>query len=293
MRLPLDISPSPRHTPPHMSWLFGKDRAQTIRHHLKDQIEREALTPVLAVLLVGNDPASALYVSLKQKAAEEIGIRLVICKETSLTTETAIAVINVWNTDPAVHGILVQLPLPDGLDTDQIMKAISPTKDVDSFHPENIAALLAGNARFFSPVHLAVLNLISMSPLSLVGTKTLILAKSEIFSEPLEHLLKKAGALVDTSRHIVSAPVLKKYALIITALGQANILSGAMLDEEAVVIDISTTKLPDGSVVGDFEKNTILETQHVSAVPGGVGPLTIAFLLQNTVEAAKATETDR
>lgn len=287
MELRPSTSPPPFDILSDMPWLFGKERAQTVRTHLQKQINQESLTPALAVLLIGSDPASALYVDLKKKAAEEIGVRLVLCKESNLTTEEAVAIIDVWNADPSIHGILVQLPLPDGLETERIMSAIAPTKDVDSFHPENRAALLDGNGRIFSPVHLAVLNLIAMTPLSLIGAKTLILAKSPIFSEPLQHLLKRAGALVDVSTHVVPAVVLKEYKLIITALGQANILSGAMLDEEAIVIDISTTKLPDGSVVGDFDKETILETQSVSAVPGGVGPLTIAFLLQNVVEMAK------
>ena len=269
-----------------MPWIYGRERAQQVRQILKERIATEGRTPTLAVLLLGMDPASALYVDLKMKAAEEVGINLIIRKEEALTTEEACAIIKTWNADSFINSILVQLPLPYGVDTDQVMSTIAPAKDVDSFHLDNRIALLDGHARFFSPVHLAVLNLIAMTPTSLIGTKTLILAKSPIFSEPLEHLLKRAGAIVDVSTQIISADKLKNFGLIITALGQANILSGSMLQDDAVVIDISTTRQANGTIVGDFDKETILEQQYVSAVPGGVGPLTIAFLLQNVVEAS-------
>lgn len=270
-----------------MSFIFGKEIAQSVRTTLKAEIAEKGLSPTLAVLLVGSDPASATYVELKAKAAAEAGIRLVLDQRATLTTEDALGIIMGWNQDPNVHGILVQLPLPAGLDTDVLIQAIAPEKDVDSFHPQNRADLLAGNARFFSPVHLAVLTLIAQTPLKLIGAQTLVLAKNEIFSDPLVHLLRRAGASVTVATSVPPVVALKKYALVITALGQANLLSGGMFADDAVIIDISTTRLPDGRIVGDIDKETVKDTQAVSPVPGGVGPLTIAFLLKNVVEAAK------
>lgn len=269
-----------------MSFIFGKEIGQNLRNTLKTEISAKGLAPTLAVLLVGSDPASATYVALKLKAAEEVGIQLILEHRPTLSTEEALGIVSTWNQDPNVHGILVQLPLPAGLDTDAIIQAIVPEKDVDSFHPANREALLKGDARFFSPVHLAVLTLIGQTPLSLIGAQTLVLAKSEIFSEPLVHLLRKAGASVNVAMSVPPVDVLKKYALVITALGQPGLLSGGMFADDVVIIDISTTRLPDGKIVGDVAADTVKETQCVSPVPGGVGPLTIAFLLKNVVDAA-------
>ena len=207
-----------------MPWLSGKDLAQTVRDGLKARLIQEGLRPRLAVLLVGNDPASMLYVGLKQRAAAEVGIDMILRRETELEAGDALTIIEAWNADPKIHGILVQLPLPAGMDTDAVIRAIDPAKDVDAFHPDNRAALLRGEARVFSPVHLAVLRLIAETPLRLNGTATLLLAKSPVFSEPLAHLLRKAGAPVT----IASAPPaeMAAFPLVITALGQAGALRG-------------------------------------------------------------------
>ena len=270
-----------------MSWLSGRERAAEIREALKTRVADLPIQPTLAVLLVGADPASELYVSLKQRAADEVGIRTIIQRAPSCSTERAMEYIEAWNADPSIHGILVQLPLPSSLDTEAIIQAIDPKKDVDSFHPMNREALLRGEGSIFSPVHLAVLTLLGMSPLAMNRAKTLVMAKAAVFRVPLVHLLKKAGAFVDTEDHAPSPVVLSRYAAIITALGQREAFSGTDLADEAVVIDISTNPSPSGKTVGDLPADTVKPTQFVSPVPGGVGPLTIAFLLQNTVNAAE------
>lgn len=272
-----------------MNPLSGREAAKQVREALKEEITINHLKPGLAVLLVGEDAASALYVSLKEKAAVEVGVRLTVRREAELATEEALEIIEHWNADPAIHGIIVQLPLPDGLDTDAVIAAITPEKDVDGFHPRNRSALLAGAGEIFSPVHLAVLTLIAQSGFALNGLRTLILGKSPIFTEPLAHLLKRTGAFVEIEQEKPAPYRLKETQLVVTALGLPQVLTGPELHPDAVIIDISTNKRLDGSTVGDVATDSLLASQQASPVPGGVGPLTIAFLLKNTVEAAKQT----
>ncbi len=270
-----------------MMTLSGKGAAGRIQDELRQEIERDRIAPGLAVLLVGSDPASALYVRLKEKAAVDVDVRMTVQRLDTCSTEEAVACVDAWNADPAIHGIIVQLPLPNGIDTDAVVRAIAPRKDVDGFHPETREAALAGTGETFSPVHLAVLTLIAQSGLDLNGTSVLILGKSPIFTEPLAHLLRRAGAFVAVEREKPRPHVLKEARLVVTALGQAGLLTGPELHPDAVVIDIGTNRRADGTTVGDVVTETLLETQAASPVPGGVGPLTIAFLLQNTVAAAR------
>lgn len=275
-----------------MPWLSGRERAAELRAALKERIASQAIQPTLAVLLVGHNPASDLYVTLKERAAAEVGIRTIVHRVHNLSNDEAILQIQAWNTDPAIHGILVQLPLPSPLDTDAIIQAIDPKKDVDSFHPVNREALARGDGAIFSPVHLAVLTLLSMSPLDMNGAKLLVLAKSPVFRDPLVHLLKRAGAFVDAEDTVPPPVILSRYQAIVTALGTREAFSGNDLADDAVVVDISTNTSPKGNTVGDLPADTVKPTQYVSPVPGGVGPLTIAFLLQNVVNAA-VNETHR
>ncbi len=249
---------------------------------LKSRVAALSVQPTLAVLLVGNDPASALYVRLKERAAVEAGIRTIIHQAPTLTTEEALSCIHAWNADTSIHGILVQLPLPSGLDTEAIIHAMSPAKDVDAFHPQNRGVI-------FSPVHLAVLTLLSMSPLTMNGANILVLAKSRVFRDPLVSLLKRSGAFVEADDTVPSPAALSRYQAIVTALGKREAFTGHDLADDAVVIDISTNLAPNGKTVGDVPADTVHPGQYVSPVPGGVGPLTIAFLLQNTVDAAERT----
>lgn len=271
----------------HMIVLSGKEPAKRIREELKETIENENLSPGLAVLLVGGDAASALYVGLKEKAAAEVGVRMTVARVASCSTKDAVERIEAWNADPSIHGIIVQLPLPAGMDADAVVQTITPNKDVDGFHPETRGAVSAGTGETFSPVHLAVLTLVGQSGLNLNGTEALILGKSPIFTEPLAHLLKRAGAFVRVEQAKPRPYALKEARLVVTALGQAGLLEGPELHPDAVVIDISTNRRADGKTVGDVVADTLGPTQAASPVPGGVGPLTIAFLLKNTVEEAQ------
>lgn len=266
----------------HMPWLSGRERAAEMNIALKSRVAALSAQPTLAVLLVGNDPASALYVRLKEQVATEAGIRTIIHQTPTLTTEEALSCIHAWNADTSIHGILVQLPLPSTLDTEAIIHAMSPEKDVDAFHPQNRGVI-------FSPVHLAVLTLLSMSPLTINGANILVLAKSPVFRDPLVSLLQRAGAFVDMGDTVPTPAALSRYQAIVTALGKREAFTGNDLAEDAVVIDISTNLAPNGKTVGDVPADTVHPGQYVSPVPGGVGPLTIAFLLQNTVDAAERT----
>lgn len=269
-----------------MPWISGKHLAEERRSRLRDRLANSDLTPTLAVLLVGDDPASALYVNLKERAAQEVGIHTVIDRRAQASTEELITQLQTWNEDTSIHGILVQLPLPAGIDTERVMQAIDPRKDADGFHPDNRTALVAGNGQIFPPVYTAVLLLLAASHAALQQQKTLILAKSDLFGEPLQAILQRAGAFVTRQDALPDRSRLAEYRIIITALDQPGSLHGADLDEQAIIIDISTIKTPSG-VVGDFLKESLRDTQEASPVPGGVGPLTIACLLENVVQLAE------
>jgi len=269
-----------------MPWISGKQLAEERRTRLRDHLANSDLAPSLAVLLVGNDPASTLYVNLKERAAHEVGIHTIIDRREHASTQHLIEQIEAWNADPSVHGILVQLPLPADVDTDAVMQAIHPAKDADGFHPDNRAALLAGSGTLFPPVYMAVLLLLAASGVSLREQQTLLLTKSSLFGEPLQAILRRAGAFVTWQDHLPDRSRLADYAIAITALDQPGSLHGADLNEQAVIIDISTIKTPNG-VVGDLLKESLRAEQQASPVPGGVGPLTIACLLENVVQLAE------
>ncbi len=269
-----------------MPWIPGKALADERRARLQEQLRASNETPGLAVLLVGEDPASHLYARLKERAAQEAGIHTVIDRREHATTEELVARLHEWNTDPSIHGILVQLPLPENIDTDAVVHAIDPQKDADGFHPERRKALLEGGADLFPPVYMAILLLLGATPLPIKGQKALILAKSAFFAEPLQALLRRAGAFPEWRERLPDRYRLPEYGIILSALDQPGSLHGADLAEEAVIIDISTNKTSSGTV-GDFDAQSLKPTQYASPVPGGVGPLTIACLLENVVTLAE------
>jgi methylenetetrahydrofolate dehydrogenase (NADP+)/methenyltetrahydrofolate cyclohydrolase len=196
-----------------------------------------------------------------------------------------------WNADPKIHGILVQVPLPEGHDTDAIIAAIDPKKDVDCFHPESIRKILSAEAMILSPVHEGVLRLIAKTGATINLAKTSVIANSDIFAEPLVYLLKKAGAFVtrftpdDIDKDIVS-----NADIIVIAIGRAKFLKRDCIKSGAVIIDVGTNRQEDGRTIGDVDAEHIKDIPGwITPVPGGVGPMTIAVLLKNVVELAKQT----
>lgn len=275
-----------------MQRLDGKKLADAIREELKKEIQIKNLSPKLGVVLVGEDPASHLYVNVKEKAAADVGIATDVRRVSASTPDHEIEkIIQQWNTDPNVHGILVQMPLPAGHDIDAIINAIDPNKDVDGFHSYTIAELYAGRSRILSPVHEGIMRLIATTGIQMNGASVTIIANSDIFSKPLEYLLRKSGAFLTVmSPDELDKKMLLASNVIITATGRAHILDQRLIPSGSVVIDVGTSRTPDGRLVGDVDAKSVEKLAGwLTPVPGGVGPMTIAVLLKNTVFLAGQT----
>lgn len=273
-----------------MNIIPGKEIADKIRAEVKAEIKGLKRPPVLNVLLVGNDPASELYVSLKKKAGEEAGMTVNLHHLPADTTDgKLLSLVHDWNEDDGVDGILVQIPLPPGHDEDRITKAILPKKDVDGFHPSHMEALNRGEVTVIPPVHEGILRLIGETPLMLSGAQGVILANSDIFAAPLKRLLETAGVGVDVMRpNAIDKELLHDADLIVIAVGKLNFLKPNMVKDGVVIIDVGTNKTPQGKTVGDVAADKFSKKPGwLSPVPGGVGPMTIALLLQNVVKLAK------
>lgn len=290
-----------------MHLINGRAIAKQIRLNLKQKIAESGKTPGLGVILVGNDPASHLYVSLKGRACKEVGIHF----EKFLFPEDAeennvIATIEQLNNRADIHGILVQLPLPKHLNTDKIIRAINPTKDVDGFHPENIRLLLKGSPRVEPVLAKAIWRVITatlqhlntathkqLSNETMKQFKTLIIGNSEAFTQPLEAYLRQKGLKAIHAHPRQSKQwnngTMKQFDIIVVAVGKPNFLLGKNFKKDAIVIDVGINKLKDGSVVGDVDFASIKDKDGwITPVPGGVGPVTVAMLLENTFLLSKS-----
>ena len=272
-----------------MNLIDGKALASQIRDDVRTQIQTRGKQPTLAVLLVGNDKASHMYVGLKEKAAKEVGIETHIVKQAEMTDDEMMAQIESWNTDPAIDAILVQIPLPAGHDEQRILESIAPEKDVDGFHPQNRRKLLAGEGTAFPPLHEGILRLIASTPIALNGTKTVIIGNSSEFLEPLAYLLTKAGSFVETMNpDDLTIRNIKEAGIVIVAVGRPDFLTAKMVQDGAVLIDVGTNRRADGTVCGDIDVES-MKTKNgwMTPVPGGVGPMTVAMLLSNVVRLQK------
>jgi methylenetetrahydrofolate dehydrogenase (NADP+)/methenyltetrahydrofolate cyclohydrolase len=267
--------------------ISGKTVAKTIQGALAERLKALVGKPGLAIILVGNDPASEVYVRVKERACRELGIDFHLYRFRPNTLEPEILrLLDQLNADANIHAIVVQLPLPRHLDEDRIIRAIDWRKDVDGFHPGNIANVLAGKDVDPPSLIRAILELIKSTKTGLRGKRVAILANADAFVQPLAIVMKKKGALPS----IVKAgdpyrPTTSEADIVIIAYGQPELLKGHDLKPGAVVIDVGINRLDDGRIVGDVEAET---AQGVAAwltpVPGGVGPVTVAMLLQCTVE---------
>ncbi len=273
-----------------MHEINGKRLAEELRNELKAELKRAGIIPRLAVLLVGDDPASALYVKLKKKAAEEVGIKVDIEHAAADTPEAKlVALIQRWNQDSTIHGILVQLPLPIHHDEQKIIDAMDARKDADGFHPENLEKLYRGEATIIPPVHEGILRLISKAPVRVNGARTVIVGNSEIFTKPLERLLTTAGALVTRlAADQITDERVKAADIVISAVGSPRLIKPEHVRDDAVLIDVGTTKEANGKIAGDVDRSSFKETDcWITPVPGGVGPMTIAQLLWNVYHLAE------
>ncbi len=272
--------------------LNGRVLAKNIRTKAKTRIAHLRHPPGLAVLLVGDDPASALYVKLKEQAAKEVGIYVEKFHfGAKTTTNELLEKIKELNARKDINGILVQFPLPKKIDGDAVIAAIHPTKDVDGFHPENRRALLENRPILVPPVALAIMRLIQATRRTLQNKNAVILGNSEVFAEPLIELLKEAGVVATYVTKNVSAleAITRAADIVIVALGEKGFLTKNMIKEAAIVIDVGTNR-EDNKTVGDAATELVGHAGFMSPVPGGVGPLTVAYLLTNVIKALEVQE---
>jgi methylenetetrahydrofolate dehydrogenase (NADP+)/methenyltetrahydrofolate cyclohydrolase len=275
--------------------LDGKKLSSKIKENLKKEIaqfvEKKGVTPGLAVILVGDDPASHTYVSMKAKACKEVGVYSVTHEMPSTVTEADIlSTIQMINENPKIHGLLVQLPLPSHVDSTKILETIAPTKDVDGFHPFNLGRLVAGLDGFVPCTPLGVMELLAEHNVDVKGKDCVVVGASNIVGKPMVSLLLNAGATVDIC-HILTKDLkehTKRADMIFVGVGKPNLITADMVKDGAVVVDIGINRVGD-KLVGDVDFDEVSKKcSYITPVPGGVGPMTIAMLLSNTLKAAKS-----
>ena len=273
----------------------GKTLAQEIRQEIAKDIEllvgQTGVCPGLAVVLVGDDPASAVYVRNKKKACDTAGLYVDDHALPATTTqEELLKLIDQLNNDPKIHGILVQLPLPSQIDSQAVLNTVLPDKDADGFHPYNIGRLVAGDPVFVPCTPKGVMRMIEATGQSVKGKRAVILGRSNIVGKPVAMLLMHQHATVTIchSRTNDLPGMCKEADILVAAIGKAQFVKSDMVKPGAIVIDVGINRLDDGRLVGDVDFEPVKEVAGwFSPVPGGVGPMTIAMLLANTLESAK------
>ena len=282
----------------------GKSIAQSIREEIKiktEALKTKGITPCLAVILVGSNPASVSYVTGKQKALAEVGMndRSVRLPE-STTEQELISLIQELNADESVHGILVQLPLPQHIDEEKIILAIDPAKDVDGFHPVNIGNLVIGKKSFLPCTPHGIIVLLKRMNIETDGKSAVVIGRSNIVGKPAALLLARkdlnATVTICHSGTKNIADITRRADILIAAAGRTNIVTADMVKEGSAVIDVGVNRIPDASkksgfrLAGDVDFENVKEkAAFITPVPGGVGPMTIAMLMANTLEAAENT----
>lgn len=273
----------------------GNDLSKKIRHEIKVRTEKlvssKHVKPGLAVILVGDNPASHVYVTNKVKACEEVGFHSVLERYSSnLSEEELLTRIHALNQDPSIHGILVQLPLPSHINTNKVLEEIAPHKDVDGFHVANAGALMVGAPEFIPCTPYGCMKMLESIDYPIKGAKAVIVGASNIVGKPMAMLLLMTGATItvcnsktrDLAHHTKDADIL------IVATGKPKMITGDMIKPSAIVIDVGINRLPDGKLCGDVDFESAKEVaSYITPVPGGVGPMTITMLLMNTLEAAE------
>jgi len=272
----------------------GKAIAQEVRAEWKvraDALKARGITPGLAVIIVGEDPASKVYVGNKVKACAELGLH---SEHIALSADTPEAVllaeIASLNANPAIHGILVQLPVPRHINSSKVLEAISPDKDVDGFHPMNVGALVTGNARFSPCTPYGAMKLLEKCGIAIEGKHAVVVGRSNIVGKPMALMLlqKNATVTICTSRTVDLAKYTRDADILVVATGKAQMITGNMIKPGAAVIDVGINRLSNGKLVGDVDFDSAKDVAGwITPVPGGVGPMTITMLVANTVQAAE------
>ena len=273
--------------------ISGKVVSQRIKDELKEEVKAlnaKGIFPGLAVIIVGDDPASRVYVNSKKKACEEIGVYSEEYALPAVTSEEdLLQLVETLNNEPKINGILVQLPLPKHIDEETVINAISPKKDVDAFHPSNVGKIMIGNYDFLPCTPAGVMELIKESGIDVSGKECVIVGRSNIVGKPQAMLLLHANGTVTIchSRTQDLKAKTKNADILVAAVGIPNFITGDMIKEGAVVIDVGINRIADKKLVGDVEFDSAEKVASaITPVPGGVGPMTIAMLMKNTVKAA-------
>lgn len=271
--------------------ISGKEISAAIRAEIKAEIQGMSVRPGLAVVLVGDDPASAVYVRNKSKACEEVGIYSEVYRLPAETgREQLLGLIEQLNSSPLIHGILVQMPLPKHLDPQEVIMAINPEKDVDAFHPINVGKIMIGSFDFLPCTPAGVMELLHRTGIDVTGKECVVIGRSNIVGKPQAMLLLHENATVTIchSRTRDLPAVCRRADILVSAVGKAKFVTADMVKDGAVVIDVGMNRDENGKLCGDVDfEQVFAKASYITPVPGGVGPMTITMLLRNTVTAAK------
>ena len=264
---------------------------EQVRIETEQLKEKHGIQPALAVVIVGNDPASRVYVNNKKKACELVGFKsFEYALPEDTTQEELPELVHTLNEDKNVNGILVQLPVPKQIDDKAIIQAISPEKDVDAFHAENVGQIMIGDYKFLPCTPAGVMELIDSTGVEISGKKCVVIGRSNIVGKPMAMLLlHRSGTVTICHSRTVDLPSITREAdILVAAVGKANFVTGDMVKEGAVVIDVGMNRLENGKLCGDVNFAEVEpKASYITPVPGGVGPMTIAMLMKNTLTATK------
>lgn len=272
----------------------GEQLAKQLRQEMKlevKKLKKAGITPRLTVILIGDDPASHSYVKGKERASTEIGIDSEIIRlDTSISETELLSKINNLNKDDSVHGILVQLPIPDHIDEQKVIEAIIPEKDVDGFHPINIGRMIVGQEAFLPCTPFGILKMLQSKNIAIEGKHAVIIGRSNIVGKPMGQLLLNENATVTYCHSRTNN--LKSYTqqadILIVAVGREHVVDASFIKENAVVIDVGVNRTVEGTLTGDVDFEDVKsKASYLTPVPKGVGPMTITMLLENTIKAAK------
>lgn len=273
--------------------LDGKDLANRLKAGMKEEVEAlrsQGIQPGLAVVIVGNNPASRSYVTMKERDCGEVGIRSFEYALPEETPEQALLdLIDTLNADPHVDGILVQLPLPRHFNETRVLERIAPEKDADAFHPQSAGKLLIGNPTFLPCTPAGVMELLKDAGIEIAGKNCVVVGRSNIVGKPMALLLLQAHGTVTVchSKTADLAGVCAKADILVAAIGRARMINASYVKEGAVVIDVGINRDENGKMVGDVDFESVApKASHITPVPGGVGPMTRAMLLKNTLKAS-------
>lgn len=274
--------------------IYGRELADEIRERMKSEVaelKENGIVPGLTVIIVGDDPASLSYVRGKEKASNKIGMHSNLIELPDTTSQTELLeLIDELNQDATVHGILVQLPLPDHINEDIVIESISPNKDVDGFHPISIGRMMAGKETFLPCTPLGIVTMLQEKNIQIEGKHVVIVGRSRIVGKPVGQMLLNENATVTYchSKTTNLTELTKQADIIVVAVGKPHFITGDQIKEGAVVIDVGVNRMEDGSLTGDVDFDSAVGlASYITPVPKGVGPMTITMLLHNTIKAAK------